>query len=298
MPLCVTTRPKAGAVCVNAHVRICAGAPGNRGPYRDQAEELDEAEDELHGEDRRGDELPEAVVSAGQRASVVAEAVAEVEQADAPVQVAAGEAVPVAAELVVDAAPNKAAAKDNGEPLQPEMEAAPVAPETTDAQETESDGASPAEAASASGAEETLGIAIPEGRMVVDEIARRPKKLRTITAGKAELEARQEEADRAKGRTPDRVRNPKGGTPYKRVFGTPIPKAQVNFTDSESRIMKTSQDGFQQLYNMQVAVDAQHQLIVQTRGTQAANDKEQLIPMPLNRRMAYSRRWYWRIRAS
>ena len=51
-----------------------------------QAEELDAAEDELHGEDRRDDELPEAVVSAGQRASVVAEAVAKVEQADAPVQ--------------------------------------------------------------------------------------------------------------------------------------------------------------------------------------------------------------------
>ena len=27
--------PEVGAVCVNAHVRICAGAPGNRRPYRE-----------------------------------------------------------------------------------------------------------------------------------------------------------------------------------------------------------------------------------------------------------------------
>ena len=262
-----------------------------------QAEELDAAEDELHGEDRRGDELPEAVVSAGQRASVVVEAVAKVEQANAPVQEAAGDTPPVAAELVVDAAPNKAAAKDNGEA--PQTEAKLVASETSEAQQqaVSCDAASVEEPTSAPGAEETPGTAIPEGHTVADEIARRQKKLRTITEGKAELEARQEAADRAKGRTPDRVRNPKGDRPYKRAFGTPTPKAQVNFTDSESRIMKTSQDGFQQCYNMQVVVDAKHQLIVQTRGTQAANDKEQLIPMPLNRRTAYSRRRYWRIRA-
>ena len=88
-----------------------------------QAEELDAAENELHGEDRRGDELPEAVVSAGQRASVVAEAVAKVEQAGAPVQEAAGEAVPVAAESAVDSVPNKVAAKDNGEAPRPETDA-------------------------------------------------------------------------------------------------------------------------------------------------------------------------------
>ena len=268
-----------------------------------QAEELDAAEDELHGEDRRGDELPEAVVSAADRASVVAEAVAEVEQADAPVQettskgdgpAAQPEAVctlqkqesaapPTAADSESDAATNEdtseAAVKDNDEALQ--TEAKLVASETSEAhqQAVSCDAASVEEPTSASGAEETPGTAIPEGRTVADEIARRQKKLRTITAGKAELEARQDEADRAKGRTPDMERNPKGGRRYKRAFGTPIPRAQVNFTDSESRIMKTSQDGFQQCYNMQVVVDAKHQLIVQTRGTQAANDKEQLIPM-------------------
>ena len=38
---------------------------------------------------------------------------------------------------------------------------------------------------------------------------------------------------------------------------TPEPKAPYNFTDPESRIMK-SPDGFVQAYNLQVAVDEWH----------------------------------------
>src|SRR6266508_3036381 len=38
-------------------------------------------------------------------------------------------------------------------------------------------------------------------------------------------------------------------------------KAQTNFTDPDSRIMQTP-DGFQQCYNVQVAVDAESQVIV------------------------------------
>lgn len=58
---------------------------------------------------------------------------------------------------------------------------------------------------------------------------------------------------------------------------TPAPKAQYNFTDPESRIMK-SPDGFVQAYNVQVAVDAL-QLIVGQAVTQETNDKKQLMPM-------------------
>src|SRR5208282_4053830 len=43
--------------------------------------------------------------------------------------------------------------------------------------------------------------------------------------------------------------------------GAPDPKAQKNFTDPESRIMK-SKDGFIQGYNAQAAVDAEAQVIV------------------------------------
>ncbi len=58
----------------------------------------------------------------------------------------------------------------------------------------------------------------------------------------------------------------------------PDPKAQRNFTDPESRIMKTA-DGFQQCYNAQVAVTVGAQFIVAGDVVTAANDKQQLQPM-------------------
>ena len=58
----------------------------------------------------------------------------------------------------------------------------------------------------------------------------------------------------------------------------PDPKAQYNFTDPESRIMKGS-DEFVQGYNTQVAVEPVFQLIVGQTVTQAANDKQQLVPL-------------------
>ena len=54
--------------------------------------------------------------------------------------------------------------------------------------------------------------------------------------------------------------------------------AQKNFTDPESRIMK-SKDGFVQAFNAQAAVDAEAQIIVAQGVTQDANDKRQLVPM-------------------
>src|ERR1700758_2193044 len=60
--------------------------------------------------------------------------------------------------------------------------------------------------------------------------------------------------------------------------GGPDPKAQKNFTDAESRIMK-SKDGFVQAFNAQAAVDAEAQIIVAQAVTQDANDKRQLVPM-------------------
>jgi transposase len=58
----------------------------------------------------------------------------------------------------------------------------------------------------------------------------------------------------------------------------PDPKAQRNFTDPESRIMKTA-DGFQQCYNAQVAATVGSQFIVAAEVVTAANDKQQLQPM-------------------
>lgn len=58
----------------------------------------------------------------------------------------------------------------------------------------------------------------------------------------------------------------------------PAPKAQINFTDRESRIMPRGKT-FEQAYNAQVAVDKRAQIIVAHSVTQQVNDKRQLVPM-------------------
>ena len=100
------------------------------------------------------------------------------------------------------------------------------------------------------------------GDELPEELRRREDRLAAIRAAKERLEARQREADEARGRKPGMKRNPRGGQPYKREYGEPQEKAQDNFTDPQSRIMKTSADGFQQCYNAQLAVEGENQLIV------------------------------------
>ena len=110
------------------------------------------------------------------------------------------------------------------------------------------------------------------------ELQRREERLATIAAAKARLEARQAEEDRQKGRTPDDGRKGRGHKPFARDFGVPPDDAQDNFTDPESRIMKTA-DGFNQCYNGQIAVDEATQLIVATGLTNCAADNAALLPL-------------------
>ncbi|MBI3261529.1 MAG: IS1182 family transposase [Acidobacteria bacterium] len=95
------------------------------------------------------------------------------------------------------------------------------------------------------------------------ELQRRESRLKRIREATRALKARAKEDAAAKGEPVDSAK--------------PDPKAQYNFTDPESRIMK-GPDGFVQAYNVQVAVDEQ-QLIVGQAVTQETNDKKQLIPM-------------------
>lgn len=61
---------------------------------------------------------------------------------------------------------------------------------------------------------------------------------------------------------------------------SPKPKAQRNFTDPDSRIMKDgATKGFEQAFNGQVAVDSEYQVIVAAGVTQECNDKHQVEPM-------------------
>jgi hypothetical protein len=118
------------------------------------------------------------------------------------------------------------------------------------------------------------------GQELPAEVARRQTRLATIQAAKARLEARQREADRERGRHEDDDRRPPGGrgSSFKRDFGEPDEKAQDNFTDPDSRIMK-SHSGFSQCYNGQIAVDGGSHLVVANGVTQSASDSAQLIPM-------------------
>jgi transposase len=93
------------------------------------------------------------------------------------------------------------------------------------------------------------------------ELQRRESRLIRIREAKRVLEARAKAA--AAGQPSDAAK--------------PDPKAQYNFTDPESRIMK-GPDGFVQAYNAQIAVDEQ-QLIVGQAVTQETNDQRQLMPM-------------------
>ncbi len=122
------------------------------------------------------------------------------------------------------------------------------------------------------------------------ELARRETRLAKIRAAKAALEAeakaqaaqaaedarvklaaREQRVGRAKGRVPN-VPDPEQARPESR--------AQRNFTDPDSRIMKDGATGsFEQAYNAQAAVDRHHQVIVACGVTQAAGDVEQLVPM-------------------
>ena len=121
--------------------------------------------------------------------------------------------------------------------------------------------------------EEARGDELPE------ELKRREDRLAAIRAAKARLEAEQRAADDARGRKPGQKRNPKGGRPYKREYGEPDEAAQSNFTDPESRIMRTSSEGFQQSYNAQAVIEGENQLVVGAEVTDNASDQGQLIPM-------------------
>ena len=111
------------------------------------------------------------------------------------------------------------------------------------------------------------------------ELKRREDRLAAIREAKELLEAMQREADDARGRKPGQKRNPKGGRPYKNGYGEPDESAQSNFTDPESRIMKTSTEGFQQCYNAQVVVEGENQLVVGVEVSDDASDQGQLLPM-------------------
>ena len=108
------------------------------------------------------------------------------------------------------------------------------------------------------------------------QIARREARLAAISEARQRLEQRQRDADLERGRDPDEP--PRGGR-YKREFGVPEDKAQDNFTDPDSRIMKRAGGGFDASYNAQTAVDDEAHIIVAAELTNNASDAGELPTM-------------------
>ena len=105
------------------------------------------------------------------------------------------------------------------------------------------------------------------GDELPEELSRRETRLQRIKEAKRALEQRAHEEAKQSKKSKDTEEK-----------ATPEDKAQYNFTDPESRIMK-GVDGFVQAYNTQAAVEEGSQLIVAQTVTQEANDKKQAIPM-------------------
>jgi transposase len=131
---------------------------------------------------------------------------------------------------------------------------------------------------------------LPEGLVIPDEIGLRQERLANLARAKAVLEARAKErfeAEQAeyeaklhereekarKNKHKPRGRKPKPPEPG------PRDNDQYNFTDPESRIMKNStNEGVDQHYNVQVAVEQESLLILAPALSNHPNDKQEAQP--------------------
>ncbi len=115
---------------------------------------------------------------------------------------------------------------------------------------------------------------IREAKRALEQEAKAQAELQVAAARARRAQRQQREkttGQKLRGRRP-RIPDPKQAKPE--------PKAQRNFTDPDSRIMKdAATKSFQQAYNAQLAVDSHAQVIVVAAVTQAANDSQQLVPM-------------------
>jgi transposase len=135
-------------------------------------------------------------------------------------------------------------------------------------------------------AEQDAALGSRRGDELPDELKRREERVKKIREAKARLEeearARAEEEQRRRAEATaarEAAGKKRGGKEAAPVDPTPEDKAQTNFTDPESKIMKRSNKGFDYCYNAQAVVDSEHQIIVAAEITAAANDKQQAIPM-------------------
>jgi len=139
------------------------------------------------------------------------------------------------------------------------------------------------EAAEAADAQEDKLYGSKRGDEMPDWVADKEKRLAKIRQAKAELEAEAKAAAAEQTRRQAEAEQrriaeggKKNGKPPAPPSAKPDGKAQRNFTDPESRILKTK-DGYIQGYNAQAAVDAKAQIIVAHGLTASTSDHAQLV---------------------
>ena len=140
-------------------------------------------------------------------------------------------------------------------------------------------------AAAAADAKEDMIHGDKRGDEMPKWVADKKQRAAVIRQAKAELEAeakaaadvkRKAEVEAQEQRRKEGRKKP--GKPAAPITDEPAPKAQKNFTDPESRIMKTK-DGYIQGYNGQAAVDGTAQVIVAHDLDAQQSDQHQLAPM-------------------
>jgi transposase len=141
------------------------------------------------------------------------------------------------------------------------------------------------EAAEAADREEDRLYGDKRGDELPSWVADKQKRLEKIRQAKAELEAQAKAAAEEEMRRRAEAEAQRKAEGRKKTGKTPAPpktepdgKAQRNFTDPQSRILKTK-DGYIQGYNAQAAVDAAAQIIVAHGLTPGMSDQDQLVPL-------------------
>ena len=127
-----------------------------------------------------------------------------------------------------------------------------------------------------------------EGMDIPAELLRREDRLKVIKEAKAQIEQRAKERyEKEKALYDEKMKKrelqektsgkkPRGKRP-KEPLSEPKASDQINLTDDESRIMKTSGGGFEQCYNAQASVEHDSRLIVHQHVTQNTNDKQEIL---------------------
>ncbi|MCH8858651.1 MAG: hypothetical protein IID54_03625, partial [Proteobacteria bacterium] len=227
-------------------------------------EAADAAEDERYGKDTRGDELPEELQRRESRLQKIREA-REVLEAQA------------------------AAAHAEHKRELAEKSAREAATSSADDRET----AERRVARNEEKAHETASRAVEKAEKRVENATEKAASLRSNTQTHAEncaaaaacqkMEAAQRDLEKAKtiqASSDSEVAEsalPEHRVPFDK-HGNPTPKAQLNFTDPDSKIMKAG-GGYLQGYNCQAAVDEESQVIVAQAATNQPPDQEHLRPL-------------------